>query len=98
MVGALSFFVIGYQKLVYASPDGIVKETRTWLTDHREIMRWDEIQFVSIIYRGKEAMVFLERDTFGWKVLFGRDQIPALKDIFAEYIPAVDIDTEEIKR
>lgn len=96
LVGVLSFFVIRYQKLVYASPAGMVKETRTWLTNHREIMRWDEVRFVSIIYRGKEAMVFLERDEFGWKTLFGRDQVPALMDIFAEYIPAVEIDIEEI--
>lgn len=43
-------------------------------------------------------MVFIERDTMGWKVLFGRDQIPALREIFAKYIPDVEIDTDEIKR
>lgn len=92
IVGVLSFFVIKYSKLVYLSPAGVVRETRTWLTSHREIMRWDEIKAVSIVYRGKEAMAFLERDSIGWKALFDKDQAPALKAIFAEYIPDIDID------
>lgn len=98
LVGALSFIVIRYRKLVYVSNVGVVRETRTWRTAHREILPWNEVQFISIIFRGNEAMVFMERDSMGWKVLFGRDQVPALLDIFAKYIPDVEIDTEEIKR
>lgn len=92
LVGALSFLVIRYSKLVYLSPSGVVRETRTWRTSHREVMRWDEVKAVSIVYRGKEAMVFLERDAMGWKALFDREQAQALKEIFAEYIPHIEID------
>lgn len=91
-VGVLSFFVISYSKRVYLSSSGVVRETRTWRTSHCEVMRWDEIKAVSIVYRGKEAMAFLERDAMGWKALFGRDQVPELKAIFAKYIPDIDID------
>lgn len=98
LVGALSFLVIRYRKLVYVSSVGVVRETRTWRTAYREILSWDEVQFISIICRGNEAMVFIERDSMGWKVLFGRDQISALREIFAKYIPDVEIDTDEIKR
>lgn len=92
LVGALSFFVIRYQKRIYISPAGMVKETRTWLTSHRDILGWDEIKFVTVMYKGNQAMAFIERDTLGWKALFDRDQIPRLKELFGEYIPDVEID------
>ncbi len=41
-------------------------------------------------------MVFLERDSLGWKVLFERDQVDDLKRIFKQYIP--DIEINEIDR
>lgn len=91
-VGALSFLVISYGKLVYLSPSGVVRETRTWRTSHREVMRWDEVKSASIVYRRNEAMAFLERDTLGWKVLFDKDQVPVLKEIFAKYIPDIEVD------
>lgn len=98
LVGALSFFVVKYRKLVYVSSVGVVRETRTWRTAHREVFLWDDVQFISIIFRGNEAMVFMERDSMGWKVLFGRDQIPALREIFAKYIPDIEIDIDDISR
>lgn len=87
----MAFFVIGYRKLVYVSRGGMVRETNTWLTHHRELLEWSKVQFVTIMYRGNSAMVFLERDTLGWKVLFQKDQIPQLKKLFQEYMPQVEI-------
>jgi len=91
LVGVMSFLVISYQKLTYVSLPGIIKETRTWFFHHREILRWSDIKFVSIMYRGDLAMVFLERDILGWKVLFLKEQIPKLKELFEEHIPEVEI-------
>lgn len=87
----MAFFVVGYRKLVYVSRGGVVRETSTWLTHHRELLEWSEVRFVTIMYRGNSAMVFLERDSLGWKLLFEKDQIPQLKIFFQEYMPEVEI-------
>lgn len=91
LVGCMAFLVIGYRKLVYVSRDGVVRETKTWLTRHSELLEWGTVQFITVIYRGNSAMVFLERDSLGWKVLFEKDQIPRLKELFQEYMPEVEV-------
>lgn len=88
----MAFFVVGYRKLVYVSRGGVVRETSTWLTHHRELLEWSGVRFVTIMYRGNSAMVFLERDSMGWKLLFEKDQIPQLKKLFQEHMPEVEID------
>ena len=37
ILGFASFFALNYRKLVYLSPIGMVKETHTWITHHREV-------------------------------------------------------------
>ena len=96
IIAAASFFALRYQKLVYVSPIGMVKETHTWITHHREVMKWEEIQFITLMYKQGATMVFLERDSLGWKLLFERDQMVDLKKIFRKYIP--DIEVNEIDR
>lgn len=96
ILGVASFFVLKYQKLVYVSPIGMIKETHTWITHHREVMKWEEIKFITLMHKRVETMVFLERDSLGWKVLFERDQVEDLKRIFKQYIP--DIEINEIDR
>jgi hypothetical protein len=96
ILGFASFFVLKYQKLVYVSPIGVVKETHTWITHHREVMKWEEVNFITLMHKKGETMVFLERDNLGWKVLFQRDQVNDLKKIFKQYIP--DIEINEIDR
>lgn len=96
ILGFASFFALKYQKLVYVSPLGMVKETHTWITHHREIMKWEEMQFITFMHKQGATMVFLERDVLGWKVLFEKDQIDDLKKILKQYIP--DIEINEIDR
>ncbi|NLX84888.1 MAG: hypothetical protein GXZ00_04640 [Synergistaceae bacterium] len=96
MLGFASFFALRYQKLVYVSPVGMVKETHTWITHHREVLKWEEIQFITLMHKKIGTMVFLERDVVGWKVFFDRDQIDSLKKIFNKYIP--DVEINEIDR
>ena len=95
-LGFASFFALNYRKLVYLSPIGMVKETHTWITHHREVMKWEDIKFITLMHKGGETMVFLERDTLGWKVLFERDQVSDLKKFFKQYIP--DIEINEMNR
>ena len=96
ILGFASFFALNYRKLVYLSPIGMVKETHTWITHHREVMKWEEIKFITLMHKKGATMVFLERDNLGWKVLFERDQVNDLKRIFKQYIP--DIEINEIDR
>ena len=96
ILGFASFFALNYRKLVYLSPIGMVKETHTWITHHREVMKWEDIKFITLMHKGGETMVFLERDTLGWKVLFERDQVSDLKKFFKQYIP--DIEINEMNR
>lgn len=96
ILGFASFFVLKYQKLVYVSPVGMVKETHTWITHHREVMKWEEVNFITLMHKKDQTMVFLERDNLGWKVLFQRDQVNDLRRIFKQYIP--DIEINEIDR
>ena len=91
ILGFASFFALNYRKLVYLSPIGMVKETHTWITNHREVMKWEDIKFITLMHKGGETMVFLERDTLGWKVLFERDQVSDLKKFFKQYIPDIEI-------
>ena len=96
IIGLGSFFALKYQKLNYVSPVGIVRETHTWVTHHREIMKWEEIKFITIMHKRSEAMLFFERDILGWKVLFDENQVDDLKRLFKKYIP--DIDVNNIQR
>lgn len=91
LIGVMSFFVLKYEKRLYVAPTGIVKETHTWITHHREVMKWDSIKFVTIMHKRGEAMVFFERDTLGWKVLFADDQVAELLALFKKYIPDVEV-------
>ncbi|MEG1798858.1 MAG: hypothetical protein RR214_01610 [Synergistaceae bacterium] len=91
IIGAAAFFVLKYQKVVYVSPVGMVKETHTWITHHRELLRWEDIAFITIMRKRKQTLVFLERDTLGWKLLFDNDQVDELKSLFEQYIPEVEI-------
>lgn len=93
IIGVASFFALKYQKLNYISPVGVVRETHTWITHHREIMRWEEIKFITIMHKRNEAMVFFERDILGWKVLFEDNQIEPLKALLKKYIPDVDVNS-----
>lgn len=96
IIGLSSFFALKYQKLNYVSPIGIVRETHTWVTHHREIMKWEEIKFITIMHKRSEAMLFFERDLLGWKVLFDEIQVDDLRKLFKKYIP--DIDVNNIQR
>ena len=90
------------EKITFCNLDGVAlfsllycarifKETHTWVTHHRELLKWEEIKFITIMKKRKQTLVFLEKDTLGWKLLFDNDQVADLKDMFAEYAPDIEI-------
>lgn len=78
------------------TPDGLVNETSTWLSSHSDLFQWDEVKYVTILTNGNHSIFFFERGAAGWKVLFGKDQVPELKEILKKYIP--DVEISEINR
>jgi hypothetical protein len=91
IIAAGFFIALKYEKLIYISREGFVKETHTWFTHHREILRWDEVRFITLMYRRRDLMLFAERDTLGWKVPFELSQAGEVKALLERYIPEVEV-------
>lgn len=90
-LGVCSLVVTRFEKKMYVSPLGIVKETRTWFSHHREILRWEEIRHITLMIRGERMMAFLERDALGWKVPFLKSDMPKMDGIIKQYAPRVPV-------
>lgn len=90
LVGAVLGYVSGYDKRIFVSPEGIVRQTRTWVGSHSTLLPWEEIQFVNFAYKGSMMMCFFERGTTGLKVLFDRKDEQELRRILELYIPDVE--------
>ena len=71
-LGCCSVVVIKYEKLIYVSPLGFVKETHTWVSHHRELLPWNEVKYVTLTTRGSRLMALIEKDEIGWKLFFKR--------------------------
>lgn len=91
IVGICAFFVMRYSTVNYLAPEGVVRETHTWIMHRREILKWAEIRFVTIMHDGPDTMCFFEKDVLGLKMLFATDQVNDIKAILAKYIPGVDV-------
>ncbi|OUO94010.1 hypothetical protein [Cloacibacillus sp. An23] len=88
--------VLKFEKKVYASPLGFVKDTHTWFSHHREVLRWDEIRHVTLVTKGTGLTAFLEKDVIGWKLLFERNDMAALDGLFKKYAPKVKVVIKEL--
>ena len=91
-----AFLVLKFEKRIYVSPLGFVKETKTWFSHHREILAWDEIGHVTLVTKGLSLTAFLEKDITGWKVLFTRNDLAALDGIFRKYAPKLKVAIKEM--
>lgn len=91
LIGCAAVFVINYRKLVYVSPEGMARDTHTWFAHYRELLKWNDVKSIGIMYKGSEAMVFLEQDVLGGKYMFDANQIDDLKKLFKKYLPGKDI-------
>lgn len=94
-LGLCSIVVTKYEKKIYLSPVGFVKETHTWFSHHRQILPWNEIQHVTLMSKGEKLIAFIERDTLGWKLFFDRKDIPLIKDTVKQHGPKIPIKINE---
>ena len=90
-LGCCSVVVIKYEKLIYVSPLGFVKETHTWVSHHRELLPWNEVKYVTLTTRGSRLMALIEKDEIGWKLFFKKDDLPELKEILKKHAPKVPV-------
>ena len=87
--------VLKFEKKIYASPLGFVKDTHTWFSHHREVLRWDEIRHVTLVTKGMGLTAFLEKDVVGGKLLFERNDMAALDGLFKKYAQKVKVVIKE---
>lgn len=92
-VGAALTYGSGYRKKISLTPEGIVKETRTFFSESRQVLAWEEVKHVTLAFKRDEMMGLFERGLMGWKVPFGREQEGALREILKERLPTVEVDT-----
>jgi len=90
-LGCCSVMVIKYEKRIYVSPLGFVKETHTWISHHRELLPWNEIKYVTLTTKGNRMMTLIEKDAIGWKLFFSKDDHAKLKEILKRYAPKVPV-------
>lgn len=83
--------MVKYEKRIYVSPLGFVKETHTWHTHHREILPWDEVRCITLRAKNGRLMLLAERDVTGWKLFFKTEDQAKLKEIFKRYAPKVKV-------
>ena len=94
-LGACSLIVTKYQKKVYLSPIGFVKETHTWFTHHRQVLPWKDIQHVTLMSKGERLIAFIEKDSLGSKIFFERKDIPLIKETVKQHGPKIPIRIDE---
>jgi hypothetical protein len=90
LVGAVLAYVSGFEKRIVLSPQGLVRQSKTWITNHRTIIPWEEIQYVNFAFRGSRMMCFFEKGVTGLKVLFDKSDEPEVRRILDLYIPEVE--------
>lgn len=95
LMGLCSVAVTKYQKKIYLSPEGFVRETHTWFSHHRQLLPWRQIQHVTLMSKGEKLIAFLEKDTLGWKLIFERKDIPLIKETVKKYGPKIPIRIDE---
>lgn len=91
-----SVAVTKFEKKIYASPIGFVKETHTWFSHHREVLSWSEIRHVTLVTKGLGLTAFLEKDITGWKLIFSRNDMAVLDGLFKKYAPKVKVVIKEM--
>ena len=90
-LGCCSVMVVRYEKRIYVSPLGFVKETHTWVSHHRELLPWSEVKYVTFASKGSRLMALIEKDSIGWKLFFTMEDLPKLKEILKQYAPKIPI-------
>jgi hypothetical protein len=99
LTGGAMLFISGFHKRAFLAPQGVVRESRSWTGKNVQILPWEQISHVTLVYRGDQMMIFFERgeETTGIRMLFGRDQEERVRGIFKEYIPSIPLESMDKK-
>lgn len=90
------FFVMKFEKKIYISPAGFVKDTVTWFSRHRELLRWEDVGYVTLVAKGPNMTAYVEKGVTGWKLLFTRNDIAAIDSLCRRYAPKVKVSVKEM--
>jgi hypothetical protein len=94
-LGLVCVYGAGISRRLYISREGVVREMHSWGRVLRRVLPWDDVNYVSLAFRGNKMMAFFEVDTTGWKVLFSKDQEGAVMKVLDEMIPDVEVEVLE---
>ncbi|HPI97709.1 MAG TPA: hypothetical protein PLV56_03105 [Synergistales bacterium] len=56
VIGLGCLFVSGFKKLIYITPQGIVREYRTWGSKGKDLISWNDIGEIFIKEKGQELI------------------------------------------
>jgi hypothetical protein len=95
IVGGALLYFSGFKKRIFLSPEGVVRESKSWTGSTSQLLPWKDVAHVTVAFRKNQMMCFFERreGVTGIKVLFDRDQEEAIRNILATYCPTVEVNT-----
>ncbi|MDR1579452.1 MAG: hypothetical protein LBS35_03770 [Synergistaceae bacterium] len=93
VLGVICVLGAGISRRLYLSDAGAVRETRAWGRVVRRVLPWEDINCVTLAYKGGMMMVFLEVGPTGWKMPFLRGQSGQVQDVIGRMMPDMDIET-----
>ncbi len=92
-IGLCALYVLGFRKKLYLGTEGVVRETKSWFLNNRDVLPWSEIRHVTLAFRRDKMLALFERDLTGWKLLFPRSVEGELRETLREFIPEVEVST-----
>ncbi len=95
IVGGALLYFSGFKKRIFLSPEGLVRESKSWMGSNSQILAWKDVAHVTLAFRRNQMMCFFERreSVTGIKVLFDRDQECAIRNVLETYCPTVEVNT-----
>jgi hypothetical protein len=95
IMGVVLLYSSGYRRKFYISSDGVVRLGKGWFTSHRDVLRWNKVRAVTIMFRGRSIAALFEKGFMGRRLIFSLEQEDALLSLLAKYAPKVDIEIIE---
>jgi len=91
IVAIVAFYGIVYKKKIYVSSNGLVREVRGVLGTSVEVLPWEDVKGVTIVYKGDSMMAFFEKGITGWKILFKREDEKLLRELLDKHAPDAEV-------
>ena len=81
------------------APEGVVRETRCWGKSRVDLLPWQEVEHVTLAFFKGDMMAFFERrdSVRGVRLYFSRQDEWPLRGLLKEFIPGVEVATQEKK-